>query len=496
MDRRQFLQSGVFAAGGATAFPLFANATASAQAAGESPYGSLAGIAPDANGMILPPGFTSRVVAVAGEPVGDTDFEWHIFPDGAATFDDGNGGWIHTVNSEVLLAGAAGVSAIHYDADGNIIDAYPLLRNSNSNCGGGPSPWGTFLSGEEVFASGGYLWECDPTRATEPKAHEAMGIFVHEAAAVDPVREQVYQTEDMLDGRLYRYTPDNYHDLSSGLLEVAAVAENGSVSWIEVPDPSGAEMPPRQQVPESTGFLGGEGIWYHDDWIFFSTKFDHKIHGINVADSTHTLLYDPNPEDIAAGTAVLSGVDNLTVDAGTGDIFVAEDGGNMEVVIITPDGVVAPFARLVDQDNSEITGPVFNPRRDRLYFSSQRGPSPRTIGEINPMVVTEDRFGGITYEVSGPFRGIVEEVVEEPEVVTTTTTAAATTTEPPATTQAPTTTAAPTTTVPSPTTTIAQIAEESGGDGGSGTGIAIGIGAAAVIAVGAGVVGLRRRASS
>ena len=321
------------------------------------------------------------------------------------------------------------------------------------------------------------------------------GFFVHEAAAVDPVREQVYQTEDMLDGRLYRYTPHNYPDLSSGLLEAAAVADDGSVSWIEVPDPSAAETPTRQQVPESTGFLGGEGIWYFDDWIFFSTKFNNKIHGIDLVNSTHTLLYDPNPEDVAAGTAVLSGVDNLTVDAGSGDIFVAEDGGNMEVVIITPDGVVAPFARLVDQDNSEITGPVFNPRRDRLYFSSQRGPSPRPIGDINPMVVTEDRFGGITYEVSGPFRGIVEEVAEVPET-TTTTTAAATTTEPPATTQAPTTTAAPTTTVPSPTTTIAQIAEESGGDGGSGTGIAIGIGAAAVIAVGAGVVGLRRRASS
>ena len=335
------------------------------------------------------------------------------------------------------------------------------------------------------------------TRLVPPSRRHMLqwGFFVHEAAAVDPVREQVYQTEDMPDGRLYRYTPDNYPDLSSGLLEVAAVADDGSLSWIEVPDPSAAETPTRQQVPESTGFLGGEGIWYFDNWIFFSTKFNNKIHGIDLVNSTHTLLYDPDPADVAAGSAVLSGVDNLTVDAGSGDIFVAEDGGNMEVVIITPDGVVAPFARLVDQDNSEITGPVFNPRRDRLYFSSQRGPSPKTIGEINPMVVTEDRFGGITYEVSGPFRGIVEEVAEVPET-TTTTTAAATTTEPPATTQAPTTTAAPTTTVPSPTTTIAQIAEESGGDGGSGTGIAIGIGAAAVIAVGAGVVGLRRRASS
>lgn len=496
MDRRQFLQSGVFAAGGATALPLLVTAAAGAQAAGESPYGSLEGVAPDANGMILPPGFISRVVAVAGEPVGDTDFEWHIFPDGAATFDVGDAGWIHTVNSEVFLAGAAGVSAIHYDRDGNIIDAYPLLRGSNSNCGGGPTPWGTFLSGEEVFASGGYLWEIDPTGATEPKAQAAMGIFVHEAAAVDPVRQQVYQTEDMPDGRLYRYTPDDYPDLSSGLLEVAAVAHDGSVSWIEVPDPSGSETPPRQQVPESTPFLGGEGIWYHDDWIFFATKFDNRIHGIDLADSVHTLLYDPDPEQVASGEAVLSGVDNLTVDAGTGDIFVAEDGGNMELVIITPDGVVAPFARLVGQDNSEITGPVFNPRRDRLYFSSQRAPSPRRIADINPMVDSQERFGGITYEVSGPFRGIVPEAVEEPATTTTTTTAATATTEAPATTRAPTTTtAAPAgTAVPSPTTTIASISEESDDDGGGGVGVGIAVGIG--VAVFAGVVGLRRRARS
>ena len=56
------------------------------------------------------------VVAVAGERVGDTDYEWPIFPDGAAIFDDGAGGWIHTVNSEVFVPGAAGVSAVHFDA--------------------------------------------------------------------------------------------------------------------------------------------------------------------------------------------------------------------------------------------------------------------------------------------------------------------------------------------------------------------------------------------
>ncbi|MEZ5166600.1 MAG: DUF839 domain-containing protein [Acidimicrobiales bacterium] len=209
MDRRHFLRAGVYTAGGTAGLPIIARAAAGE--AGTSPYGSLDGIAPDANGVILPAGFTSRIVAVAGEKVGSTDYEWPIFPDGAAVFDDGEGGWIHTVNSEVFVAGAGGVSAIHYDSDGEIVDAYRILDGSIANCGGGPTPWGTFLSGEEDFAGGlGVLWECDPTGATEAKALTAMGRFPHEAAAVDPVREHVYETEDMPDGRLYRFTPTSY----------------------------------------------------------------------------------------------------------------------------------------------------------------------------------------------------------------------------------------------------------------------------------------------
>jgi secreted PhoX family phosphatase len=477
MDRRRFLQAGVFTAGGTAALPLLAGA-AGAQSAGTSPFGSLDGIAPDENGIILPEGFTSRIVAVAGEKVGDTDFEWHIFPDGAATFAQDDGGWIHTVNSEVFLPGAGGVSAIRYDADGTIVDAYEVLRGSQANCGGGPTPWGTFLSGEEVFGSGGFLWECDPSGETDPQARDAMGIFPHEAAAVDPVREHIYETEDMPDGRLYRFTPTTYPDLSAGLLEVCAVADDGSVTWLEVPDPSAAETATRLQVEDSTAFLGGEGIWYFEDWIFFSTKFDNKIHGIDLVNQTHTLLYEANPDDVASGTAVLSGVDNLTVDEGSGDIFVAEDGGNMEIVVITPDGEVAPFLRITEQDNSEVTGPVFNPSRDRLYFSSQRGPSPRPIVDINPLMDTQDMFGGITYEVTGPFRG----VVEAPPETTTTTEAPTTTTE------------APTTTVPSPTTTLAQIDDSTDdSDDDSNTGLIVGAGATAAVVLAAGAIGLRRR---
>ncbi|MFD2351571.1 alkaline phosphatase PhoX [Nonomuraea ferruginea] len=92
------------------------------------------------------------------------------------------------------------------------------------------------------------------------------------------------------------------------------------------------------------------------------------------------------------GGGTLDGVDNIT-GAPTGDLYVAEDGGNMEINIITPDGVVAPVLRVDGHDGSEITGPAFSPDGTRLYFSSQRGSSGGSAG-----------LDGVTYEVTGPFR--------------------------------------------------------------------------------------------
>jgi secreted PhoX family phosphatase len=83
----------------------------------------------------------------------------------------------------------------------------------------------------------------------------------------------------------------------------------------------------------------------------------------------------------------LRGVDNVMVSR-SGDLFVAEDGDSMELCMITPARVVAPFLRLIGHDGSEITGTAFNAAGDRLYFSSQRGVS----------------GAGVTFEVSGPFR--------------------------------------------------------------------------------------------
>ena len=214
----------------------------------------------------------------------------------------------------------------------------------------------------------------------------------------------MYLTEDDPGGKLYRFTPDAYPDLSAGVLEAAVVAPDASVSWVTVPDPSAATTPVREQVPEATTFPGNEGIWYHAGTIVFTSKGDNRVHAIDIAAGRYSQLWD------GTSTDPLSGVDNITVATASGDVFVAEDGGNMELVLVTPDGDVVPFARVAEpgHEGSEITGPAFSPDGTRLYFSSQRGPTPGTLTDIagDRGVIGDTRNGGTTWEVTGPFRTV------------------------------------------------------------------------------------------
>jgi hypothetical protein len=406
MDRRGFFRIALGSAGAAR-LPAVTMAAAAGATPGRQPaagpYGSIDSRTPDGNGLLLPEGFTSRRVAVAGEPVGGTGYRWHVFPDGAATFDDGDGGWFYVCNSEVLAPdGAGGAGAIHFGPHGEVIDAYRVLEGTTANCAGGPTPWSTWLSCEERGDGQGQVWEVDPAGATPGEARPALGRWIHEAVAVDPDGEALYLTEDNPGGKLYRFSPDAYPDLSAGRLEAAVVAADGTVTWVEVADPSAATIPTREQVPHATTFPGNEGIWYHDGTIVFTSKGDNRVHAIDIAAQRYSQLWDGSSSD------PLSGVDNITVAAASGDVFVAEDGGNMEVVLITPEGDVVPFARVAEpgHDGSEITGPVFSPDGTRLYFSSQRGPTPGTLSEIagDRGVIGDGRNGGVTWEVTGPFR--------------------------------------------------------------------------------------------
>lgn len=387
LSRRGFIRLG--ASGGvALGFGLLGGATVvpAARAAGVADFGPLG--PPDENGLRLPPGFRSRIVAETGKPVGGTDHRWHAAPDGGATFATEDGGWIYVSNSE-SGGGSGGAGAIRFAPDGTIRDAYPILSGTSRNCGGGPTPWGTWLSCEEQPA--GRVWECDPTtKGPHGIVRPALGAFAHEAVAVDPIERCLYLTEDAPDGVLYRFTPTRYPDLSTGLLEAAEILDPGSdgpiapgqarsLRWHPVADPSGAASATRHQVPKATHFLGGEGIWYADRRVVFSTKGDNRIWQIDLTSDRIEILYDL----ASTPSGPLSGVDNVFV-APTGDVYVAEDGGNMEIVAILPSGEARPIIQITGQPGSEVTGPALSPDGARLYFSSQDNP-------------------GITYEVTGPF---------------------------------------------------------------------------------------------
>jgi secreted PhoX family phosphatase len=384
--RRDFLAGGAAAAGMLALGPNFWRAALAAPATvGDGPYGPLQ--APDANGLMLPSGFRSREIARAGSPVAGTGYTWHNAPDGQATFAQPDGSFVLVSNSETAALQGGGTSALRLDPQGNVIDAYRICEGTSGNCAGGRTPWGTWLTCEEY--GGGQVWECDPLGVRDAVVRPAMGTFNHEAVAVDPVQRRLYLTEDEGDGCFYRFTPDAYPDLSSGVLQVAVVSASNQVSWRTVPDPLGVLVSTRKQVRSAKTFRGGEGIWFDEGFIYFTTKGDHTLWAYDTVRRTIEKLYDPAT---SGNGDFLHGPDNLTV-ARSGDVFVCEDNGDddFDIVMVTPERTISPVVRASSvsgiHSGSEFAGVIFSPDGERMYFSSQRG-----------------HGDGAVFEVTGPFR--------------------------------------------------------------------------------------------
>lgn len=432
LTRRSFLGAGAQTAAYLALARALTGCGSDGSGAGETVPGRLGKIgplvpSPDVPGIRIPEGFSARVIAQANQLVPGTNLLWHTDPDGGATYEADDGGWVYVSNCEFL---PGGVNALRFDAQGEIVDGYNVLPRllSRINCGGGITPWQTWLSGEEYEL--GLLWECNPFGpASDARPLPALGVFSHEAAAVDPRSNYVYETEDQSDGRFYRFVPDTPNvggraDLSAGTLQVMKVLATQEqidapglsgvlqVEWVDVPNPTPIDLSliplplsqvtnalngilplftaTRHQVPASTAFDGGEGIWYHEGIIYFSTKGDRRVWAHDPLAQTLECIYD----DDRFAEPILDSVDNIVITPG-GDLVIVEDKSeaNQQAVAVTADGRIAPLIELVGQDGSEVTGPAFSPDGRHFYFSSQRGP------DANGTTGT----AGITYCVSGPW---------------------------------------------------------------------------------------------
>ncbi len=202
------------------------------------------------------------------------------------------------------------------------------------------------------------------------------------------------------DGGLYRFVPTTWGrprcvGHPPGAHRGGTAAWDGP-RWLTL---TASRSPTRNQVPNTKRFNGGEGAAMSNGRLVFTTKGDNRV-----------WLYDPAANTLRRHLRRRRAGERGPVRrrqrhhvARSGVVYVAEDGGNMQIVLVRETGETFPVVELPGVTGSEITGPAFDPSGTPpvLQLAAQPGRHLRGHGPLGrlhqPAVAPcSDRSGAIS----------------------------------------------------------------------------------------------------
>ncbi len=353
------------------------------------------------------------------------------------------------------LGGLGGGTTTLTFRGGELVDHRASLGGTLVNCAGGPTPWGSWLTCEEVVIRGsrigaqdhGYVYEV-PGDGTAASARpiKAMGLMKHEAVAVDPRTSHVYLTEDN-EGHsgFYRFRPADESSRvgaleRGGTLEMLTVAGRPNadlrdvrtgdafpVEWVRVADPDAdpegfraahglariegrGRSGPYLHGEEAGGarFDRGEGCWYANGIVYFADTTGGS------AGKGSVFAYDPAAQTlhvlfVSPDAVTADNPDNLTVSP-AGGLLVCEDNGGIRnwpgaietgtrLIGIAPDGGSWVFAEnnmIIDSALPDRPGIEPGDYRGQEWCGACFDPSGKTL-------FVNIQTPGVTFAITGPW---------------------------------------------------------------------------------------------